>query len=88
MDRDTARCSCCFQHPLGGAAAVHYRYLDKRLPFHAETVKRVLWQAIGSFVATLATLVAFVPVHFFNALWTNEETTFSYHRVPGPVDPV
>ena len=51
-----------------------YRYLDKKLPFDQHTTKRLIWQGIGSF---LATLFFYVPLHFLNARLTNE--TVSAH---------
>ena len=46
-----------------------YRYLDKKLPFDQHTTKRMVWQAVGSFLVTLA---IFIPVHLIKAGLTNE----------------
>lgn len=47
-----------------------FRYLDKRLPFHEQTAKRVVWQTVAGLAATLA---VFVPLRMISTLWDNEE---------------
>lgn len=51
---------------------VVFRYLDKRLPFEQDMGKRIAWQAMGSFGATLIT---FIPVYFIKTWWIGEEVS-------------